>query len=236
MAFLSLKHGVTIRRVGKISGAMSFAPEHAIILQNKDELLLPLLLEQMPTPKEFKDSIASLSPEQRRFVSAVREMQLESSVFAVCVVQLKPQLEVLLGLDNDALTKEIKLTQDLLSLFIDYQIPSDLLTFDAATAGADDATAAEKVMAVKGHVADVQVCACTHVMCRAAFPLIDRVGHCVCPSVRWLVADCTYMYAGDDRCGKGGGAAGAGGADQDGGRIGQGSSCKQTPHSRLRDG
>jgi hypothetical protein len=45
-------------------------------------------------------------------------MQLESSVFAVCVVQLKPQLEALLGLSDDALTKEIKLTQDLLSLFI----------------------------------------------------------------------------------------------------------------------
>ena len=29
----------------------------------------------------------------------------------VCVVQLKPQLEALLGLDDDALTKEIKLTQ-----------------------------------------------------------------------------------------------------------------------------
>jgi hypothetical protein len=42
--------------VGKISGPRSFAPEHAIILQNKDELLLPLLLEQMPTPKEFKDT------------------------------------------------------------------------------------------------------------------------------------------------------------------------------------
>ena len=45
-------------------------------------------------------------------------MQLESSVFAVCVVQLKPQLEALLGLSDDALTKEIRLTQDLLSLFI----------------------------------------------------------------------------------------------------------------------
>ena len=161
---------MTTRRVGKISSPTSFAPEHAIILQNKDELLLPLLLKQIPTPEEFKDSIASLSPEQRRFASAIREMQLESSVFAVCVVQLKPQLEVLLGLDNDALTKEIKLTQDLLSLFIDYQIPSDLLSFDAATTGAADATAAEKVVAVKRHVADVQVRVCTHVNSWMASP------------------------------------------------------------------
>lgn len=139
--------------VGKISGAQQFAPEHAIILQNKDELLIPLLLEQMPTPKEFKDSISSLSPEQRRFATAVRSMQLASSVFAVCVIQLKPQLEVLLGLNNDALTKEIKLTQDLLSLFIDYQIPSDLLTFDGDSA---KTAPAEKVAAVKAHVRAVQ--------------------------------------------------------------------------------
>ena len=37
--------------VGNISGPSSFTPKHAIILQNKDELLLPLLLEQLPTPQ-----------------------------------------------------------------------------------------------------------------------------------------------------------------------------------------
>ena len=105
--------------------------------------------------QEFKDAIESLSPEQKRFATAVRSMQLESSVFGVCVVQLKPQLEALLGLDDDALTKEIKLTQDLLSLFIEYQIPSDLLTFDDRE-GSGAATPSEKVEAVKGHVAAVQ--------------------------------------------------------------------------------
>merc|ERR1711990_400102 len=63
-------------------------------------------------------------------MGAFREMQLASSVFGVCIIQLKPQLEKLLKLPQDALTKEIRLTQDLLSLFIDYQIPSDLLTFE----------------------------------------------------------------------------------------------------------
>lgn len=33
-------------------------------------------------------------------------------------------------LPNDSLTKEIALTQDLQQLFIDYQIPSDLLSYD----------------------------------------------------------------------------------------------------------
>ena len=36
--------------IGKITGPDSFAPEDAIILQNKDELLLPLLLRQLPSP------------------------------------------------------------------------------------------------------------------------------------------------------------------------------------------
>jgi hypothetical protein len=48
------------------------------------------------------------------------------------VIQIKPQLERVLNLTDDSLTKEIKLTQDLLQLLIKYQIPSDLLSFDAS--------------------------------------------------------------------------------------------------------
>ena len=138
--------------VGTISGPDKFDPKDAIILQNKDEVLIPLLLNELPTPKEFKDAISSLSPEQQRFAKSFRGMQLASSVFGVCVVQLKPQLEVLLGLPPDALTKEIGLTQDLLSLFIEYQIPSDLLSFD----GASDSPVTAKVGKVKDYVKKVQ--------------------------------------------------------------------------------
>ena len=134
--------------VGNMAGKNKFSPKAAIILQNKDEVLIPLLTEVLPTAKEFKDAIASLSPEQQAFAKAYRGMQLESSVFGICVIQLKPQLEKLLGLPVGALTKEIKLTQDLMSLFVDYQIPSDLLSF-----GGDDAASMEgKLEAVKGHV------------------------------------------------------------------------------------
>ncbi|CAE7666979.1 unnamed protein product [Symbiodinium microadriaticum] len=45
-------------------------------------------------------------------------MQLESTLFGVLVVQIKPQLERVLNLADDSLTKEIKLTQDLMQLFI----------------------------------------------------------------------------------------------------------------------
>jgi hypothetical protein len=80
-------------------------------------------------------------------------MQLEGSVFGVCVIQLKPQLEALLNLPPDALTKEIRLTQDLLSLFIDYQIPSDLLRFEGPAFVDGGASSEERLAAVKGHVA-----------------------------------------------------------------------------------
>jgi hypothetical protein len=134
--------------IGKISGSDTFEPAAAIIVQNKDELTIPLLLEQLPTSKEFKDAIASLSPVQQSFAKAFRSMQLESSVFGICVIQLKPQLERLLGLPPDSLQKEVKLTQNILELFIEYQIPSDLLTFsgDAIT------PTAEKISAVRGYV------------------------------------------------------------------------------------
>lgn len=133
--------------IGVMAGADKFSPKDAIIVQNKDEVLIPLLLNELPSAKDFKDSIASLSPEQQRFATAFRGMQLESSVFGVCVIQLKPQLEALLGLPAGSLTKEIRLTQDLMSLFIDYQIPSDLVSFD----GPLDASVGDKVGCVKAH-------------------------------------------------------------------------------------
>lgn len=131
--------------VGRIASADVFEPKYGIIIQNKDLLKIPLMLEQIPTPKEFRDAIESLSPEQQRFARAFRGMQLESTLFGVCVIQIKPQLEKLLKLGPDSLTKEIKLTQELLSLFIEYQIPSDLLSYD----GPAEAPPEDKLARVK---------------------------------------------------------------------------------------
>ena len=134
--------------VGNLGGPDTFVPKEAIILQNKDEVLIPLLTEILPSAKEFKDAIASLSPKQKEFANAFRAMQLESSVLGICVIPLKPQMEKLLNLEEGTLTKEIQLMQDLMSLFVDYQIPSDLLSFD----GAEHTLASEKVALVKDHV------------------------------------------------------------------------------------
>eukprot|EP00339_Tiarina_fusa_P029718 CAMPEP_0117035768 /NCGR_PEP_ID=MMETSP0472-20121206/25381_1 /TAXON_ID=693140 ORGANISM="Tiarina fusus, Strain LIS" /NCGR_SAMPLE_ID=MMETSP0472 /ASSEMBLY_ACC=CAM_ASM_000603 /LENGTH=748 /DNA_ID=CAMNT_0004745333 /DNA_START=1359 /DNA_END=3605 /DNA_ORIENTATION=+ len=137
--------------VGNIISADLFDPQFGIIVQNKDDLLIPLLFEQIPTPKAFRDAIESLSPEQQDFAKAFRSMQLESTMFGVCIIQIKPQLEKLLNIPDDSLTKEIQLTQDLLRLFIDYQIPSDLISFDE-----DDhpnASTPQKIEIVKQHVA-----------------------------------------------------------------------------------
>ena len=140
--------------IGRVSSATSFDPKYAAIIQNKDELSIPLNLSTIPSPKEFKDAIESLSPEQQAFAKAFRSMQLESTLFGVLVVQIKPQLERVLNLADDSLTKEIKLTQDLMQLFIKYQIPSDLLSFDATSGEAEllNPTAAERLARVKGHV------------------------------------------------------------------------------------
>ena len=116
--------------IGRIASATVFDPKYAIIVQNKDEITIPLSLRQIPTPKEFKDAIQSLSPEQQKLAKAFRSMQLESTLFGICVIQIKPHLEEVLKLPPDSLTKEIKLNQDLMKLFIEYQIPSDLLSFD----------------------------------------------------------------------------------------------------------
>jgi len=144
--------------VGRIVSATTFEPKYAAIIQNKDELKIPLDLSTIPTPKEFKDAIESLSPEMQAFAKAFRSMQLESTLFGILVIQIKPQLEKVLNLPEDSLTKEIKLTQELMQLFIKYQIPSDLLSFDGTDpeVGADmqfvGGAGAEKLDAVKAHV------------------------------------------------------------------------------------
>mmetsp|Transcript_99882 Transcript_99882/g.258080 ORF Transcript_99882/g.258080 Transcript_99882/m.258080 type:complete len:463 (-) Transcript_99882:220-1608(-) len=142
--------------VGRIASAHAFEPKYAAIVKDKDELSIPLDLTTIPTPKEFKDAIESLSPEQQNFAKAFRSMQLESTLFGILVIHIKPQLERVLNLADDSLTKEIKLTQDLMQLFIKYQIPSDLLSFDATDeeTGVEvlGATSAEKLEKVKGHV------------------------------------------------------------------------------------
>ena len=65
--------------IGRVSSPTSFDPKYAALVQNKDELEIPLELSTIPTPKEFKDAIESLSPEQQDFAKAFRAMQLEST-------------------------------------------------------------------------------------------------------------------------------------------------------------
>jgi len=138
--------------VGNMIDGSTLDPKDAIIIQNKDELIIPLLLEEMPTAKEFKDAIQALSPEQQRFAKSYRSMQLSSSVFGVYIVQIKPQLETLLGLPADSLDKEMKLTQDLMELFVEYQVPSDLLSYNGFD---QDAAVADKISNVRKNVKGV---------------------------------------------------------------------------------
>merc|ERR1712167_147432 len=81
-----------------------------------------------------------------RFAKSFRNMQLAGTLFSVCIIQIKPQLERLLNLPSGSLTKEIKLTENLMDLFVKYQIPSDLMSYDedlpAGPAAEDSAAAA----------------------------------------------------------------------------------------------
>lgn len=138
--------------IGTMTSQSTLEPKDAIIVQNKDEVLIPLVLNELPTAKEFKDAIKSLSTKQQQFARAFRSMQLASSVFGVCVVQVKPQLEMLLGLPPNALDKEMQLTQDLMELFVEYQVPSDLLSYSGVTGNVANE---DKVSNVKQNVKSV---------------------------------------------------------------------------------
>ena len=136
--------------LGRVVGANGFDAQHGFIVQNKDELTIPLVLETIPTPKQFRDAIESLSPTQQAFAKAYRSMQLSHTLFGLAIIQIKPQLEKVLQLEEDSLTKEIKLTQDLMKLFVDYQIPSDLLSYDGERDGVAGKVKMERVKDLVG--------------------------------------------------------------------------------------
>jgi hypothetical protein len=109
--------------LGKVASSSSFEPSHALVVRSKDELKVALDLAVIPTQKEFRDAIQSLSRcvcrkeregtfswvlkcflrtpcmcvclcrNQQAFAAAFRSMQLEGSLFAAVVIQIKPQLE-----------------------------------------------------------------------------------------------------------------------------------------------
>eukprot|EP01033_Poteriospumella_lacustris_P016818 gene16818-12035_t len=126
--------------LGRITSSTTFDPKYAFIVQNQEEVTIPLSLETIPNAKHFRDAIESLSPKQQRFARAYRAMQLESTLFGVVILQIKPQLEKALHLPADSLTKEIALTTDLMDLFIQYQIPTDLLSAEEGEASAGSTT------------------------------------------------------------------------------------------------
>jgi hypothetical protein len=139
--------------VGRIAGPGLFDPQFGFICQNKDDITIPLDVETIPSAGEFKAATVSISPEQQAFAKMFRGMQLASTLFGVCVVQIKPQMERVLRLTSEALTKEIRLTQELLDLFIQYQIPSDLLSYGGSEAASRD----ERLGAIRRNVKAVQL-------------------------------------------------------------------------------
>ena len=143
--------------VGTIGGPGLFLPKHAVYVKDGDEVLMPLLLEQIPSAKEFRDAIESLSPAQQRFARAYRALQMEATLFGICVVQVKPLLERALNLPEGSLTQEIALTQAALQLLTTNGIPCDQLAYQNDGLDADDTIpASQKVAAVQHHVAVMQ--------------------------------------------------------------------------------
>ena len=114
--------------LGKMSGSDMMIPSHAITLRNRDDLTIPLVLAEIPSAKEFKEAIESLSPEQKRFADAYRSMQLDGTLFSIAIIQIKPQIEVVLNLPEGTLSKETELSEKLLKMMVTDGLSSDLLS------------------------------------------------------------------------------------------------------------
>lgn len=134
-----------ILAIGRITSNEKFHVESAIVIRNNDDLDTLLELEALPTPKEFRDAIVSMSSEQQAFAQAFRAMQLASTLFGLLVIQVQPHLERLLNLPDGALSKEVLLVEEILDLYQKHNVSSDLLAFE----GDPLASMSEKVEEVR---------------------------------------------------------------------------------------
>ena len=133
---------------GTISHHQCMDISNAMLIQNKDEVMIPLTLIRARAIGDFNGLVSSLSPNQQSFARMAQERKLESSVFGICVIEITPQLELLLGLPPNSLTKEVNLVQTLISLFVEHQISADLVSYD----GPKDVSVREMIAAVKENV------------------------------------------------------------------------------------
>ena len=111
--------------LGRLTPTGAFQPVQGFVIQNRAEVVVPLEAMFLPTAKEYKEFNTSLSSVQWKMSEAYRMKRLQSSVFAICVIQVKPHLEQVLKLPTDSLSKEIALTQAVIDLFINHQITAD---------------------------------------------------------------------------------------------------------------
>ena len=139
--------------IGRVPSQGVFAPEAAVFLRNRDELSLALSAFVVPSALDFADAISSISPEQKAFCEAFRGMQLSATLLGVMVIQIKPQLERVLNLPPDSLTKELYLVQELEKLMVELQIPSEMFSLEL---GGGDESLESKLSRVKECVAKMQ--------------------------------------------------------------------------------
>ena len=113
--------------IGRLTEHCKFDPVFGIVVRDKCEILIPLTIDSIPSAAEFKKQIVSISPNMQTFSTMYRQQQLDQSLFAIAVIPLKEQMEMVLALPRYSLVKEISLFNSLLDVFIDWQIPPDML-------------------------------------------------------------------------------------------------------------
>ena len=119
-----------ILMIGTMINNRQFQPQYAFLLSGGAQYQVPLQVSSLPSQKEFEDLTLSLSHEQKSFVEQYRASQIESSMFAFCLIPVQPQLEALLSLPARCLRKQIVLCQKIMKLFSKYHISPELLSYD----------------------------------------------------------------------------------------------------------
>eukprot|EP01060_Flectonema_neradi_P005895 TRINITY_DN13954_c0_g1_i1.p1 TRINITY_DN13954_c0_g1~~TRINITY_DN13954_c0_g1_i1.p1 ORF type:complete len:903 (+),score=185.96 TRINITY_DN13954_c0_g1_i1:83-2791(+) len=143
--------------LGSLSEDNSFDTKLALVVRDKDCFDIELLTKSISGSSDGGLNMKSLSPDQQRFAHAYREMLLKTSLFAVLVVQIKPQLEMVLNLPNESLTKEISLSKTILKLITESDIGVDMFAYQDEGSETDgDGDDGDRVALVKKNVEKIE--------------------------------------------------------------------------------
>ena len=104
--------------LGEVSSE-NFKPSHAIVVKNKDDVLIPFLIDGKDPSSQQK-----AQEQHPNFFAAFQQLQKHNQLMGICILHIKPLIERSFRLQEGSLAKDLSICEDLLELAADSLGPS----------------------------------------------------------------------------------------------------------------